>query len=398
MRTAGTTQPVALNVTGTDATSGVDVVHGADLSAALTERRGTVSGTCTDGAGNMSDSGDPPRSSTTRRADGDRRQWAGLPNANGWYRAPADDLVHAGRGGRLRAGPVVHRVGYAGPDEPRRRVSGTCTDVAGNTSALAGPRPSSTTRRRRPPRRSWTGRPTRTGGTTSPVALGVLGAGCNLRDRLLLRADVLGAGRPEPDDHRLVHRPGREHELERDRVAEVRRDAPDGVRLARARPGRGGWYNQPVAFALNGTDATSGIASCAGGYGGPDGTSRTASGNCTDVAGNPSGPVTATINYDATPPVDDELPGSGPGCERLVQPAGLAERERVRRHLRARLVLGRDLLGSGRSRAAGGGRVHGPGREQCPGSCDAQVRRDAALDERPSRIAATAAGTARPSP
>ena len=62
--------------------------------------------------------------------------------------------------------------------------------------------------------------------------------------------------------------------------------APTAIRRAGARPGQNGWYNHAVTFDLTGTDATSGIDSCGGGYSGPDGTSRQAQGTCTDVAGN----------------------------------------------------------------------------------------------------------------
>jgi hypothetical protein len=71
--------------------------------------------------------------------------------------------------------------------------------------------------------------------------------------------------------------------------------------LARG-PDANGWYNHPVAFNLTGSDATSGIGTCGGSYAGPDGTGRQAVGRCTDVAGNQSPAVTATIDYDSTKP------------------------------------------------------------------------------------------------
>ena len=71
--------------------------------------------------------------------------------------------------------------------------------------------------------------------------------------------------------------------------------------LARG-PDANGWYNHPVTLELTGSDAMSGIASCGGGFSGPDGDARTASGTCTDVAGNASAPVTAALKYDATAP------------------------------------------------------------------------------------------------
>jgi hypothetical protein len=69
-------------------------------------------------------------------------------------------------------------------------------------------------------------------------------------------------------------------------------------------PDSNGWYNHPVGINFNGTDATSGIASCSGpSYGGPDTASASFSGTCTDQAGNTSSPASfGPIRYDATPP------------------------------------------------------------------------------------------------
>jgi hypothetical protein len=81
-------------------------------------------------------------------------------------------------------------------------------------------------------------------------------------------------------------------------------DPPTGVTASLSRrPDFDGWFNHPVGLAWQGTDATSGIAGCSAlTYGGPDQTAASASGGCTDNAGNFTGsPV--SINYDATAPV-----------------------------------------------------------------------------------------------
>jgi hypothetical protein len=68
-------------------------------------------------------------------------------------------------------------------------------------------------------------------------------------------------------------------------------------------PDSNGWYNHAVEVAFTGSDATSGIASCASPqYSGPDGASRQVSGTCTDGAGNVSAPTSVTLRYDSTPP------------------------------------------------------------------------------------------------
>ena len=72
--------------------------------------------------------------------------------------------------------------------------------------------------------------------------------------------------------------------------------------LARA-PDFNGWYNHPVGVGWQGSDATSGIASCSTTtYGGPDRSPAALTGTCTDNAGNTAS-SSVSINYDATAPV-----------------------------------------------------------------------------------------------
>ncbi len=87
-------------------------------------------------------------------------------------------------------------------------------------------------------------------------------------------------------------------------VIKIDATPPTGLRPSFSRkPDYHGWYNHPVAIRWSGTDATSGIAGCSSvTYHGPDSGAATASGTCTDKAGNRA---TAPIHlaYDATPPV-----------------------------------------------------------------------------------------------
>jgi hypothetical protein len=88
---------------------------------------------------------------------------------------------------------------------------------------------------------------------------------------------------------------------------DVKRDATAPTVTAGS-PNRGpdsnGWYNHPVGINFNGADATSGLAGCsATTYGGPDTTSASFSGTCSDNAGNTSAPASfGPIKYDATAP------------------------------------------------------------------------------------------------
>jgi hypothetical protein len=63
-----------------------------------------------------------------------------------------------------------------------------------------------------------------------------------------------------------------------------------------------GWYTAPVTFGFTGTDATSGLATCAPAtYAGPDSASAAVVGRCSDNAGN-SSRRRYSLKFDATPP------------------------------------------------------------------------------------------------
>ena len=83
------------------------------------------------------------------------------------------------------------------------------------------------------------------------------------------------------------------------------------VALSRG-PDVNGWYNHAVGYTISGTDATSGIASCTtSNYSGPDSSSVTVSGSCTDRAGLTSPTVSTSFKYDATPPSVTPTPARG---------------------------------------------------------------------------------------
>jgi hypothetical protein len=88
-------------------------------------------------------------------------------------------------------------------------------------------------------------------------------------------------------------------------TGEIKIDAtPPTVTASFSRgPDYDGWYNHPVTISWQGTDPTSGIASCSStNYQGPANAVATVGGGCTDMAGNTTD-STAALAYDATPPV-----------------------------------------------------------------------------------------------
>jgi hypothetical protein len=72
-------------------------------------------------------------------------------------------------------------------------------------------------------------------------------------------------------------------------------------------PNASGWFNRPVLFSIQGTDATSGVADCpAVTYAGPDSPTASFGASCRDFAGNSSSRAFA-LKYDATPPAVADL-------------------------------------------------------------------------------------------
>ena len=69
-----------------------------------------------------------------------------------------------------------------------------------------------------------------------------------------------------------------------------------------------GWYNHPVHVTFHGTDSGSGISSCTDtSYSGPDTSSTTVNGTCTDRAGNRVNGTSPAFKYDSTPPTITNL-------------------------------------------------------------------------------------------
>ncbi len=125
--------PVAFGFSGTDATSGIagcssPSYGGADGSSV------SVTGTCTDVAGNASsmavsfkyDATPPTVSPSVERP----------PDGKGWYRKPVT-VSFAGTDLTSGIAACTAPTRYAGPDQPKAAVVGSCRDEAGN-SAEAG--------------------------------------------------------------------------------------------------------------------------------------------------------------------------------------------------------------------------------------------------------------------
>jgi hypothetical protein len=80
--------------------------------------------------------------------------------------------------------------------------------------------------------------------------------------------------------------------------------APNVTPKPERNPDRKGWYNRRVRVSFVGSDATSGVASCAPDvtYGGPDADKTALSGTCTDRAANTSSAAQFELRFDTKPP------------------------------------------------------------------------------------------------
>jgi hypothetical protein len=102
--------------------------------------------------------------------------------------------------------------------------------------------------------------------------------------------------------------PPNETRVDYSQPVNIDKTAPTVTGHASRTPDANGWYNQPVSFSFTGTDAISGVAGCSSPttYSGPDSGNASASGTCTDNAGN-VGRATSGFPYDSTPPSVDSV-------------------------------------------------------------------------------------------
>jgi hypothetical protein len=223
------------------------------------------------------------------------------PDANGWYNHPLSIGVNASDSTSGLAS--CNSLNYSGPDTSGGSFSGTCTDNAGNAANGgsfafkydATPPAVSVSLSRGPDSGSWYNHPVDFHTSGSDNLSGI--ASCT-------SGTIGGGGSPGAscsDNAGNVGGAG----------VGVNYDAGapsiDSITLDRP-PDSNGWYNHPVRVTFHGSDGGSGIDACSDvTYPGPDTTSTTVNGTCTDKAGNRAGGTSAAFKYDATPPTLSNL-------------------------------------------------------------------------------------------
>ena len=304
--------PVGVAFAGTDATSGIaaggctQVTYGGPDNAAA-----SVNGICSDRAGNQSGT-----SAFGLKYDGTApvaNAAAGRPaDANGWYN---HSLTVSFSGSDATSGlqscPAPKL--YAGPDSSAAAVSGTCSDQAGNPTVASLPfkydataPAAATTPARAPDVNDWYNQPVAIAFSASDALSGLQSCppAVNYQGPDSSTAVVSGTCTDNAGNGALASRL-----LKYDDTAPTALGAP-------SRPAdANGWYNHSLTVGFDGSDVTSGIASCTASsvYAGPDAAAVSKSGTCTDRAGNPSAATTFPFKYDATnPTVGNPLPARPP--------------------------------------------------------------------------------------
>jgi hypothetical protein len=219
------------------------------------------------------------------------------PDANGWYNHPVGVSFNGSDATSGLAGCTS--TSYGGPDTAGATFSGSCTDQAGNASGSAsfGPikydatRPSvSVALSRGPDSNGWYNHPVDFHASGSDNLSGI--ASCS-------SGTVGGSGSANAS---CTDNAGNSSSAGVPVNYDASAPSIDSVTLDRP-PDSNGWYNHPVRVTFHGSDGGSGIDACTDvSYSGPDTTSTTVSGTCSDKAGNRAGGTSPAFKYDSTPP------------------------------------------------------------------------------------------------
>jgi hypothetical protein len=306
---------VPISFSGSDLTSGIaactSTTYGGPDSAAA-----SLAGTCTDNAGNVSspfpyglkyDETAPAVASATPERS---------PNAAGWFNRPVRfDLAGTDATSGIADCPAVT---YGGADSATASFTGTCRDQAGNSASRGFSLKYDSTAPTVTDAQAARGTDVN-GWYNHPVSVTFSGA-----DQLsgVNSCTAPTYGGPDAGAASVVG-------TCTDRAGNV--SGPfafalkyDGTAptVTGGQPGRGadvdGWYNHPVVITFEGADQTAGVDSCTTDtYRGPDSSTASLAGKCTDKAGNLSAAFPFGLKYDATGPV---ITGANP--ERPPNAAG----------------------------------------------------------------------------
>ena len=271
----------------------------------------TVSGTCTDQAGNETSDASPSFKYDATGPSANLAVTAGTEGSNGWY---TSDVTVSTSGTDLISNPTTCTANQLQTAETAGQVfNGSCTNDAGLTTNAA---PLTVKLDKTAPSVVYT--------SQSPVANA---AGWNKTDVVatFTATDTLsGFAGPSTTQTGTSTSSGEGAAVSVDSPAfvdlagneaaagaashsfKIDATAPSAeTTLNTAANGSNGWYTTAPAWTTNGADALSGLVSdpCeTGTYSGGEGTGLTVSGTCTDQAGNETSDASPSFKYDATGP------------------------------------------------------------------------------------------------
>jgi hypothetical protein len=291
---------LSVHFVGTDATSGVASCVPDQGYSGPDDGAATVSGTCTDNAGNVGAASFPLRyDASPPTVNGTRSR---SPDSNGWYNHSLS--VHfTGTDSTSGLASCVPDPAYSGPDSASASVMGTCHDTAGNAASLSvsfsydATAPTATaTPSRNADSNGWYNHELSVHFDGADATSGLATGACT-PDQSYSGPDSANASVLGTCTDRAGNLGSRSFPVRYDATAPTITPTPGRS------PDANGWYNQAVAINFVGSDPTSGIDTCTQvTYSGPDSGNASVSGSCRDRAGNPSGTSTFGLRYDATAP------------------------------------------------------------------------------------------------
>ena len=236
----------------------------------------------------------------------------------------AHNRVHAGPGDVSGQSGCSPAASYNGPDAASVSRSGTCTDGAGNRSAMRRS-PSRTTQRTGPADRDPArAPPNATGWYRSSLGVWFASTERPVRDRDAATRPPTGPDSATAAVTWHLHRPGGEREPSRYARLQVRRDRAGDQRHAEPGAQRERVVQRAARDLVRaGPGDVSGTGSCTAAttYGGPDAASASAPGTAPTAPATRAPPASFGFKYDASAPAPTGGDsGAGPGRKRLVQP------------------------------------------------------------------------------
>jgi hypothetical protein len=301
--------PVTFQFTGTDATSGLGPCTSVGYGGPDTTGA-SVTGSCTDNAGNSASGTSPSIKYDSHAPTVTGISTSRSPDSNGWFNHPVSVTLHGTDNGPSGIASCSSLT-YSGPDT-NGSVGGQCVDNAGNPSAPASvpfkydatPPSVSGQPARGPDANGWFNRAVTInfgGSDFSGIAscTSTTYGGPDTSGTTLSGSCKDNAGNTGNTSYSLKF--------------DASSPTVSGGNLSRG-PDANGWYNHAVGISFAGSDrGPSGIASCTSlSYSGPDSGSASATGTCTDNAGNRSAPLSTAFKYDGSGPSVSGQPSRPP--------------------------------------------------------------------------------------